>query len=269
MPVGYIGDGSLGLVYVGGYTLGYTGTTSNIDVSLTGLTGGVDTRPRAGDIVIVGFATGDAMVSDNRDLVISGYTEIAELWSNDTYDTNLVLAYKVMTSTPDTSVTISGGTLSSSAAGAVAVHVWRNINSTPLDVSAVSKTTIDTALPSFNPITTITENSVVICCGAGAHTNGTKTFTASQLSNFITSGYNDNYDVTIGMGSFLLLSGTFFPDSWSFSGSDSSSNSNASIVIALRPNPQTFGIYTLNTINIEDADFYKLQHPLLLIPFLK
>jgi hypothetical protein len=251
MPVGYIGDGSLKLTYVGGYTLGYTGTTSDITVPLNELTGGVDTQPREGDVVIVGFATGDASTFDNRNLVIAGFTEINELWSNDTYDANLVLAYKVMTSTPDTSVTITGGTLSTSAAGAVAVHVWRNVNiSTQLDVSAVTNTGIDTAKPSFNSITPVTDGAVVICCGSSGHTAGTCTFTSGDLSNFITSGYNDTYDVSIGMGSiFLSTAGPYTAAQFGFSGSDGTSFAWASIVIALRPMPQGFGIFTLNTIN--------------------
>lgn len=226
-------------------------TTGLPTVPLNELTGGIDTQPREGDVVIVGFATGGAQNYDSRNLVVAGFTEINELYSNDTYDANLVLAYKVMTSTPATSVTITGGTLSTSAAGAVAVHVWRNVNiSTQLDVSAVTNTGIDTAKPSFNSITPVTDGAVVICCGSSGHTAGTCTFTSGDLSNFITSGYNDKYDATIGMGSILMpVAGPFTASQFGFSGSDSTSFAWASIAIALRPMPQGFGIFTLNTIN--------------------
>ena len=122
------------LQYVGGATATKAGATSgNSTISLTALTGGIASAAAAGDIVIAVFATGSTV---DRALSITdgttAYTLIGtELYSNDTYDTNLRVAYKVMGATPDTNVTF-GPTLNAADAGAMAVHVWRGQAASPI-----------------------------------------------------------------------------------------------------------------------------------------
>jgi hypothetical protein len=222
-----------GIQYVGGYVEGFAGTTSNITITLTSLTGGLASSPAAGDIVIVYFGTSSTA---DRNLVVSGYTEVVELYSNDLIDTNLVVAYKFMGVTPDTSFTLTGGTLSTADAGAVAVQVWRNVNvGTPLDVTQTTSTITDSVLANPPAITPITSGAVVVAGGAGAHSDGTQTFSSSNLTGFISVGAVDNFDVTIGLGYHVWTSGAFDPAAFTFSGDDDSFFSSAAVTLALRP----------------------------------
>lgn len=223
-----------GIQYVGGYVEGFVGTTSDVTISLTSLTGGLATQPAAGDLVLVYFGT--ASTAD-RNLVVSGYTEVVELYSNDTYDTNFVMAWKFMSVTPDTSVTLTGGTLNTDDAGTVAIQVWRNVDTTrpvPFDVSGKSVIN-EEATATFQSITPVTAGAVILASAACAHSGGTQTYSNSSLTNFITVGANDTNDSTIGVGYHYWTSGPFIPADSIYSGSDSSSNSNASYIIALRP----------------------------------
>ena len=222
-----------GIEYVGGYAEGFAGTTSNKTITLTSLAGGLASAPAAGDFVIVYFGTASA---SNRDLVVSGYTEIDELYSNDSNDTNLVVAYKFMGATPDTGFTITGGTLSSLDAGAVAVQVWRRVNATtPLDVSAKTVVDINTVMPEFESILPVTSGAVIVAGAAGAHTRLGSTYSSSDLTQFNSAGANDSYDATVGLGYRVWTSGSFTPNTLTFSSTDSTTFSSASCILALRP----------------------------------
>jgi len=222
-----------GIQYVGGYVVGFFGTTSEVTITLTSLTGGLASSPAAGDIVIVYFGTGSTA---DQNLVVSGYTEVVELYANSTYDTNLVVAYKFMGVTPDTSFTLTGGTLNTSDAGAVAVQVWRNVNAvTPLDVTQTTATIPLSVLANPPAITPITGGAVIVAGGAGAHVNGTQIFSSSDLTAFISAGGSDTRDVTIGLGYHVWTSGAFNPAAFTFSGSDSTLYSSAAVTLALRP----------------------------------
>jgi hypothetical protein len=219
--------------YVGGYVQGFSGTTSNVTISLTSLTGGLASAPAAGDLVIVYFGTG---AIGDRNLVVSGYTEVAELFSDDTYETNLAVAYKFMGGTPDTSFVLSNGTGNSSEAGAVAVQVWRGVNvTTPLDVAATTATGLNSVECNPPAITPVTSGAVIVSGGAGAHTGGVGVYSSSNLTSFISVGASDSYDVTIGLGYHRWTSGAFDPAQFTFSLSDSTTFSWAAVTLALRP----------------------------------
>jgi hypothetical protein len=226
-------QGGLPIEYVGGYTIGYLGTTSNITVSLTSLTGGLASAPSAGDFVLVYFGTGSG---SNRDLVIAGYTEIAELYANDSEDTNLAVAYKFMGATPDTSVTLTGGTGDISDGGAVYVSVWRNVDTIkPFDVTTTTATGLNSVLCNPPAITPITAGAVIVSGGAGAHTEGTETYSSSNLTAFLSAGVNDTNDVTVGGGYTEWTTGSFDPAQFTFSADNDGSFSWAAVTVALRP----------------------------------
>lgn len=224
------------LVYVGGYSLGYLGTTSNISVTLTSLTGGVEAAPAENDVVIVYFATGSN--ASSRDFYIgSNFTRLARLYADDTADTHLEVAYKVMGSSPDTSVSIVGGTGNAADGGAVAVHVWRNAD-TRLPIEVLSTATGTNSVLCNPPSITPTLNGAVILAGGGGgHTaGGGRTFGAAALSNFVTVGsQNDTYDSTVGVGSFAWTSGAYDPAAFTFSTTDSTNYSWAAVTLALIP----------------------------------
>lgn len=222
------------LELVGTYVQGFSGTTSDIVVSLTSLSGGVGTAPAAGDIVVVYWGVGSASTAAGAP-TITGYQEISSLTSTDTQSTRLLVAYKVMGATPDTSLTVVGGTTNTNWGGAVAVHVWRNAWLGQFDVTATTATGTNSVLCDPPSITPITSGAVVISGGAGAHTRGSQTYSSSDLSNFVSTTGNNEEDIVIGVGSADWASGAFNPAQFTFSGSNSSEYSWAAVSVVLRP----------------------------------
>jgi hypothetical protein len=227
-----LGVGGGNIKYVGGRTYGFLGTTSDVTISLSGtLSGGLDTSPSTGDLVIVYFGTGSTA---DRNLVVSGYTEVTELYADSTFDTNLVVAYRVYTF-GSSLITFTGGSLSANDAGAVAIQVWRGVDAgTPFDVTETTATTTNSVLCNPPAITPTSRGAVIVSGGAGAHNDGTDTFSSSDLTDFLTVGQGDTNDVTIGLGYKVGVSGAFDPAQFTFSGTDSTSFSSASVTLALR-----------------------------------
>jgi hypothetical protein len=221
------------LSYVGGFTQGYAGTTSNIVVPLTTLTGGTDSAPSADDIVVVCFSVGSTVALA---IAIAGYTTIASGTVADNFDASLIAGYKLMGVTPDTTVTLTGGTLSNAAAGVVEVHVWRGVDLvTPIDVTTVTTTGTSGAVPTPPPITPITPGAIILAGAGNAHNRDSGTFTASYLSNFLTVFQGDTNDATGGLGSVEWASGTYTPATWTWSAVNSTSYSRVAFTTALRP----------------------------------
>jgi hypothetical protein len=219
--------------YVGGKTFARAGSAATpIDISLTDLTGGIASAPAAGDWVIVAIAVGcNTSVSSALD---QGYNQIADQFSADTVSTDLWVGYKVMGSTPDTTVTI-GPSGSALFAQTVAIQVWRNI----ADYNAVANTNIDSFLPTPARITTDTDNDVVLVIGAAGHTAAAATysrFSAPYLENFDTISFGDTFSSIIGMGSIVIPKiDTYDPATFQFLGAtDSTDYSTVSITIALK-----------------------------------
>jgi len=219
--------------YVGGSVTAFPGQISTRNISLTSLTGGLASAPSAGDLVIIYFGTASAA---DRNLVVENYVEVVELFASGVFDTNLVVAYKFMSGTPDTSLNLVGGTLSSSDSGAVAVQVWRGVNSTtPFDVTEATQTTINTVLCNPPAITPVTPGAIIVAGGVGTHTFGVATYSSSNLTGFQTAGANGTYDATVGLGYHAWTSGSFDPAQFTFSGTDNTNNSWAAVTLALRP----------------------------------
>lgn len=222
--------------YVGGTTAQITGSISTTtSISLTALTGGMDTQPREGDVVIVYYGTG---AGEDRAIGVTtaGYTEIAELYSNDNEDVNLSVSYKAMSSTPDTSVVVSA-TGHSSDSGSVVIKVFRNVDiGTILDATSTTATGLNSVLCNPPAITPVTAGAVIVSGGSGAHTQGVQTFSSSDLVNFSSVGGPDNlHDSTTGMGFYNWISGAVDPAAFTFSTTNSVNFSWAAVTLALRP----------------------------------
>lgn len=242
-----------GVRFVGATTAAVTGSTATTtDVSLTSLLGGAAVLE--GDVVIVYYAAGSTA---DRALTITttGYTQIADLYANDTFDANLTVAWKRMGATPDTLVTVSA-TGATGDSGVVAIHVWRGVDSlVPLDGQPVTATGIDSALCNPPAITPTATGAVIVAGGAAAHNGGGSiagiggpTFSSSNLSNFVTlSGPNATNDVTIGLGSAAWTSGAFDPAAFTFSVTDSVSFSWAAVTLALLPSQGQVGPFAIAT----------------------
>jgi hypothetical protein len=234
----------MAISFVGGATAGKAGATSgDSTIALdSGLTGGIGTAVAAGDFVIAVFGTGSN--TDRGTLAITDGTidyELigAELFSSDSWDANLRVAYKFMGETPDASTTF-GPTLDAADAGAMAVRVYRGVDpTTPLDVAAVQATGTDTAQADPPAITPVTDGAVIVCVGAGGHSRGSAgSYSSSDLTAFQVQSANDSNDAVIGVGHKTdWTSGEFDAAAFTFSGGagDGTSYSWCATTLALRP----------------------------------
>lgn len=243
------------LIYVGGSasSSNTTTTTNSFTISFGNfgpLIPGeeVDGVIATGDIAIVAFAsaaTGDLIINATA----SGFTTIADLYANDTYDVNLWVGYKILTETLSQSINVICNTGSAAFGSAITAQIFRNINATtPEDVAATTLTQTNTGLPNPPSISPITPNSIIVVVGANGNiaTTDNELLSNSSLTKVISiAGDGANGDVSISMGHVRWTGGVYDPPAFSFSSADSTNNSAASVTIALRPqNP--LGIFGLN-----------------------
>ena len=239
-----IGGGSppppAGIEYVGGRTHTFNGTTGNTSISLSGtLTGGLASSPAANDFVIVTYAT-ESSGDIDLTMVTAGYTEVTDLWGNDSIDVNLAVYTKHMGATPDADVVV-GPTTNAGYPGAVTIHVWRGVDlTTPMDVAATTATGGNSGHPNPPAITPTTLGAVIVVCAAAGSLNAGVTLSqsGSELSNF-RAAYSDNgdatnNDVTAAMGS-KAWSGSGAFDPVALVGNASASLAWAALTLALRP----------------------------------
>ncbi len=201
-----------------------------------------------GDLVIVSGAIGDDGGDHNVVINTAGYTEINDLFADDTDDINLAVWWKIMTSTPDTSVVVEGSTGGTDSSLAVVVMAFRGVDqSTPFDVTSTVATKNNTMHPDpasidhNNPSglwTVISGASVHILGGAGTYT-----FPTGYTTNAIDRGHDDSdNDVTVGMGYRSSgISDPEDPGTMTHSGVDLITTAEAAFTMALRPAlPLTF-----------------------------
>ena len=222
--------------FVGGHTEGYAGTTSDITISLTSLSGGLATQPSANDIVVA--IIGSVRATGNGHAYLpTGYTDVSgENIAYDSYDAVGRLCYKIMGSTPDTELVIPGGTGHNWSGGAITILVFRGVDqTTPLDVTYKKVSITNSVKPNPAIITPITSGAVVIGGGVGGHNDWGSFFTSSDLSNFISSYGNDDGSCTVGAGFIEWSGGDIDPAEFGFTGANLSSYSAMSYTLVLRP----------------------------------
>lgn len=221
---------------VGGASGGLNNSSaSTYNISLSALTGGIASSPSAGDIIIVvsGWAS---TTNGDPGVTTAGYTEIADLYSNDDHDVNMSVSYLVISGTPPTSVTVSASGVSGNNSAAT-VGVFRGVdNTTPLDVTTTTATGFNGT--DFNPaaITPITSGAWVVATGMSAGLNS-GTYTAA-------SGYTEIADIGTGSSGTRNSSSGIFYKAWTSGVEDPGTFTNstggtgaswASATIALRP----------------------------------
>ena len=202
-----------------------------------------------GDIIIVAY---ECCGTTNKTLSIPGYTTVADLYANDTEDSNFIVAYKFMGVVPDTEIIIPP-TQNAADAGAYVLQAYRGVNlDTPFDVTSTTVSLTNTAIPNPPAITPVTQGAKIVVAAGAAHTGGTgAVFLAGYLSNFITTAGNDTNDATAGMGHVDWPGVTTYdPAAWSFTGTNSTNFSTNSVTMALRPgfelgNKKNSGIWNL------------------------
>lgn len=218
------------LVYVGGALATYTGV-GNITLSLTSLTGGIASSPAAGDVVIVAY--GASYVSDaNLSLVTSGYTELADLFGNDTNDTVLGVYAKDMGSTPDTSVRATN--TEDFAYWVLVAQVWRNTNVTSGVVTPIETATgANTGRANPPSVTPTVPGSVVIVAGIGSVDSMASAFTAPSGITLWQS--NADADPCFAMGAYVGWTSGAYNCAAFGGGSTSSYDSWCAASIILKP----------------------------------
>jgi len=236
-------DAGPNIQFVGARGDGSSGATSGDDtVSITaGFPSwvlGTRSSLQENDLVIAVFATGST--ADRTLSITDGtnpYTLIgSELYANDTFDTNLRVAYKFMGSTPDTSITF--GPSGNAADGAT--YCWAVFSgvdpTTPLDVTVTTATGTNSAIANPPAITPLSEGSKIVVVGAAGHGAGASSFSNAALSGVISSSNTDTNRSVSAIGYYDgWTSGAYDPAAWTWSGTDSTQYSWAAMTIALRP----------------------------------
>jgi len=240
----------MAITYVGGKTV--SGNSANITIDLTDLTGGIASSPSQYDVVVVVWGN---VRNSNLDMVFvsSGYTEIADLYSDDTNDSNMGGGWKIMSDSPDTSVVVNGSG-SANYGSACVVGVWRGVDTTtPLDVTSTTAT--GTAGNEINnpSITPTTSGAVIVIGGnTGSSSVRTVTTTPTGYGNMQEVTVDPTYATTCVMASKSWTSGAEDPSAWAFN-SSGTNNAWCAITMALRP-AATSGVSvvvpTLLTLNV-------------------
>jgi hypothetical protein len=157
------------LTYVGGTSGSGTGATYTVSLNGT-LTGGTNSSPQQGDIVVVmsghGGTTNSApTVTGNNNGSYTG-AGVAS-YGNDTWDTNFRTFYKIQGVTVDTQITVAR-TSSTAYGGATVVQVWRNVDKTnPIDATGTPATGTNSSRANPPAVTPVTTGAVVVYGGAG------------------------------------------------------------------------------------------------------
>jgi hypothetical protein len=261
------------ILYIGGAAYGFPGN-SNQTIPLDQLTGGIATSPSIGDIVIVGYSIASASKHDIS-ISSSGWNKIQVPSPSGTgsyayvsaspYDENrsFVAYYKFMSETVDNNFVIDPSDSLPADSIAVTVSVFRNVNSIVTGADphistifgnlynysrAIQQTSGyngfvkqdgSTAMPEARPQI---YGSVVFVMATGSHVGGLRTYKCNDLGGFVSAGYNNTYDITIGAGWRTWdgwISGSFYssPFLWS-DGSEFTSNLQHkwdAVSICLRP----------------------------------
>lgn len=188
-----------------------------------------------GDIVIIltGYvSTGNGDPGVNT----AGYTDLNDLYANDTRDANLATLWKIMGVTPDSSVECRASTVSTNGSVCIA-YAWRGVDqSTPMDVASTSATAIDSAIPDSPSITPVTAGALVVALGLGTGVSVDTDVTAP-------SGYSNKVSTTTDPGNAVIAG--VASKAWSGSGAEdpaawtdwttSTGDSWAAVTLALRP----------------------------------
>lgn len=222
----------MAIQYVGG-TSAQGSTTYDID--LTSLSGGIDTQPREGDVVIVSNGAVSALPGLDLNVNTAGFTRLKLVFQDESDDANIATSWKRMTSTPDTSINVDGNL--SNKAGTTTVQVWRGVDATnPIDVTTTTSKGADTCNGSPAAITPVTQGAVVIISWEiGSASTKTVSTWPANYENLIERSYDSGTASTSAMASkFWSGSGAETPGAWTMS-STAVTQGFVSTTIALRP----------------------------------
>lgn len=201
-----------------------------------------------GDLVLV--HVNNRNTTNSAPVVLtSGYSSVyANIYENDTNDTNLSTFYKFMGATPDTSVTVES--LGFSNVAAACIQVLRGVDqTTPFDgVTPTSATGTDIGHPDSPSITPSTAGAWIVAVGAVAAGTGagdtiplTNPANLDSTTNFFVTGSNTRSEVGAGLFSGWT-SGAFNPGAFGGGGQGAVTNQSwGAVTFVLKPAEEAGG----------------------------
>lgn len=215
------------------------GTATNATSNGGDLTVTLPVGTTTDDVVYAGYGMGGA-ADANLSSVTAGYTELADLFSDDSRDAQLGVYRKVQGGTPDTTWVAAGdGSASSGLAGGVIV--LRGVDtSTPEDAATTTATGANSGEPDPPSITTVTANAWVLAFGETGQDNA---FSAgpSGYSNFISDAQLETNHACFGAATKLVASaGAENPGAFTHP-DDNTSDAWCAVTVAVRPLVATRG----------------------------
>lgn len=225
------------------FSLVGSGGNSTFDGGVNGATLPVGTAEN--DIVVVAYAIGqNNNANHNLAPTTAGYTEEADLFSNDTRDSELWVGYKVMGAVPDGNFSFPA-TGNAFDATSCAFNVWRGQSLTsPLDAATTTDdANTNSAVPNPPAITTVTPGALVLIVGCGTgSSHDTAVTVPTNYSNQQLEGITDSSApnaITLAMASRVLsAAGAEDPAAWT-GWTTSVSDSWCAATVALRPLAQS------------------------------
>lgn len=222
--------GPTALTFVGG-TTGFS-SSSNPTYSINSLTGGIASAPAAGDLVVVVIAI-LSDVSTTFATSTSGYTKVADLEPDQSYDVaQMGVFYKVLSSA-ETTVAFTAP-----ANNLFCCHVWRGQNATPLDAATVGSASVTSAQPNAPSITTVTNNAVVLAIGAAGSENSSlrpisNLTVPSGMTNFLQ--VRPTADLALGIASIARpTAGAYDPPAFGGGNTSATGTSFSAVTMAIR-----------------------------------
>jgi hypothetical protein len=183
---------------------------------------------QAGDIVIAAVACDNSL----NPYGVIGYTDIQR---STTAVPGRNIAYKVMGSTPDSTVNIAREPTRNSS---YVIQAWRGVDTTNVfDVATPTELSGTTLTPNAPPITPVTVGALVIAIGALDDDDATVTSHPGGFTNGVSANAAQTSTAngaTIMMASMTWSSGSPDPGAWTLSGGNDAWLADT---IALRPTP--------------------------------
>ena len=211
------------------------GNSGTVSVSVTDLTGGLAAAPSVGDFIVIAWACCTAGV-DLAPTAPSGFTEIVNLWPNDTYEANLLVWWKFADAGDLSSITLPRGGAGDRSMAAH-FYVYRGVDTgTPFDVTTTVASAVNSNDPDPPSITPATAGAKILVVGAAADANMTSfSNPGADLTDFFSNWRAGTIDITLGSGrKENWVSGAFNPSAWT-AGAGSTGNSWSAASMAIRP----------------------------------
>lgn len=237
----------MAISYVGGVASGRAGATGTTTQSLSGtLTGGSNTSPSEGDLVVVWCSTG-ADTTATTTLAVSGDNSGA--YSNETLQSQLGTTYDAYSqlnwfrqgATVDTSLTIpSSGSVRN--AQRWAVHVFRGVDSaTPWDVASVNTSGTASGRPNPGSINPSTSGAWILWLGSSSAATGAAYTAPTDFSaDWLGGTTADTADCMHGAGYYTgWTTGAYDPAAITAGGTTNAADAWVAKTAVLRPQGAT------------------------------